>query len=345
MIITEEIQEYLITAAEKIINIDSPSGYTKEAVAFLKSEVEKMGYDTSLSTKGNLLVKVEGHNNNKTLGISAHIDTLGLMVRSIKSDGKLAFTKIGGPLLPTLDGEYCRIITRDKKVYTGTILSTSPSVHVYADAGELKRVEDTMEIRLDELVYSKEDVLKLGIQNGDIIAIDPKFTCTGSGFIKSRFLDDKISSAIILAYLKYLSLNDQKPANDLQIIFSTYEEVGHGAASLPEKIDELLAIDMGCIGKDLSCNEEDVSICAKDSSGPYDYDIVSRLLSLAKDNNLKYAIDIYPYYGSDVSSALRGGNDIKGALIGPGVSASHGMERTHRNALLNTLKLLIAYTK
>ena len=345
MIITEEIQEYLITAAENIINIDSPSGYTKEAVTFLKSEVEKMGYETSLSTKGNLLVKVEGHNNNKTLGISAHIDTLGLMVRSIKSDGKLAFTRIGGPLLPTLDGEYCRIITRDKKVYTGTILSTSPSVHVYADAGELKRIEDTMEIRLDELVYSKEDVLKLGIQNGDIIAIDPKFTCTGSGFIKSRFLDDKISSAIILAYLKYLSLNDQKPANDLQIIFSTYEEVGHGAACLPEKIDELLAIDMGCIGKDLSCNEEDVSICAKDSSGPYDYDIVSRLLSLAKEHDLKYAIDVYPYYGSDVSSALRGGNDIKGALIGPGVSASHGMERTHRNALLNTLKLLIAYTK
>lgn len=336
-------QTYVLDFAKQLLNIDSPSGFTNNAMKFIEEEAAKLGYETYRNAKGNVLIKVEGENTSETLGLSAHCDTLGLMVRSIKADGKLAVTKIGGPIMATLDGEYCRIITREGKIYTGTILSTSPAIHVHPDAATAPRDPDHMEIRIDEIVKDKKDVEALGIANGDFIAIDPKVQITDSGFIKSRFLDDKISASALMGVLKYLHDEQIKPKRNLLVMMSTYEEVGHGASSLPDHIHELLAVDMGCIGLDLSCTEQDVSICAKDSSGPYDYEMTSRLISLAKQHNLSYAVDIYPQYGSDVSAALKGGNDIRGALIGPGVHASHGMERTHIQGVEQTMKLVLAY--
>jgi putative aminopeptidase FrvX len=302
-----------------------------------------LGYSTTKTKKGNLIIDVEGESE-EILGLSAHVDTLGAMVRSITSDGQLKFTTIGGPIWPTLDGEYCTIKTRDSKEFTGTFLSTSPSSHVYKKAGSETRNPDNMTVRIDEVVKNKEDVEKLGIRPGDFIFFDPKTTVTKSGFIKSRFLDDKISVAIIFGLLKHLKDENIKPRQNLKIIISTYEEVGHGASFIPE-VDEMIAVDMGCIGEDLSCTEYDVSICAKDSSGPYDYEIISKLVDISKREKLNYVTDIYPFYGSDVSAAYRGGTDFRGGLIGPGVHASHGMERTHKDALESTLKLLINYLK
>ena len=336
-------KEYILEFAKQLLSIDSPTGYTKKAIDFVADTVSSMGYRVKRTQKGNLLIYVDGRSKEKTIGLCAHCDTLGLMVRSIKKDGKLAVTNIGGPIIPTLDGEYCRIYTRDGRVYTGTILSTSPAAHVFKDASSKPREIDTMEIRIDEVVNNKEDVKALGIQNGDFIAIDPKVQITDSGFIKSRFLDDKISVASLVGVLH--ELKEKQIVLPYQAIFmmSTYEEVGHGMAYIPEEITELLAVDMGCIGEDLACTEQDVSICAKDSSGPYDYAFTTRLIELAKREKLSYAVDIYPMYGSDVSAARNGGNDIKGALIGPGVHASHGMERTHIHGVLQTMKLIIAY--
>lgn len=334
---------YVLELAKTLLKIDSPSGYTKKAIHFLEMEAEQMGYHTEQSEKGNLFIHVSGKNHDKTVGLCAHCDTLGLMVRSIKSNGTLALTKIGGPIIPTLDSEYCRIYTRDGRVYTGTILSTSPATHVYQDANTKKREIDEMEVRIDEVVKTKEDVKALGIENGDIVAIDPKVEITESGFIKSRFLDDKISASALFGVLKFMKDFDVVPEYDTIFIMSTYEEVGHGCAYIPKQISELLAVDMGCIGLDLSCTEYDVSICAKDSNGPYDYDLTSKLIHLAKEEELSYAVDIYPFYGSDVGAALSGGNNIRGALIGPGVHASHGMERTHYQAVEHTMKLILAY--
>lgn len=328
--------------AYELYAIDSPSGYTKKAIEFLENKAKSLGFETSRNQKGNLHVFVPGKDHSYKVGVSAHTDTLGLMVRSINGDGTLRFTNIGGPILPTLDGEYCRIITRDGKVYTGTILSTSPAVHVFKDASTAPRNADTMIVKIDEIVKSKDDVLKLGIMNGDIIAIDPKTTFTDSGFIKSRFLDDKISVCTLFEILNMIHEDKIELAHDTYFIVTTYEEVGHGAANLPQ-IDELLACDMGCIGQDLTCTEYDVSICAKDSTGPYDYEMVSKLIELAKKEECQYAVDIYPFYGSDVGAALGAGHNIKGALIGPGVAASHGMERTHMQAIESTVKLLLAY--
>lgn len=326
---------------EKIFNIDSPTGYTKDVINYLDEVITELGYLTERNKKGNLVVSVKGEKD-YTLGLSAHVDTLGLMVRSIMPSGHLRFTMLGGMLLPTLDGEYCRVHTRSGKVYTGTILSTSPSVHVFKDSRSKMRDEDNMYIRLDENVKSKKDTLDLGIGNGDIVAVEPKFTFTESGYVKTRFLDDKASVFILVTYLQRLKEQNKIPACNLKIIFTTYEEVGHGASQVPY-LDELLAVDMGCIGTDLECTEEQVSICAKDGSGPYDYEMTSKLIELAKENKLNYAVDIYPFYSSDASAALRGGADIKAGLIGAGIHASHGMERTHIEGIINTIKLIEAY--
>ena len=338
-------KEDTLTFLVDLLSIHSPSGYTTKAIDFLRETVEELGYETETTPKGNLHVQVTGNDTSQTRGLSAHVDTLGLMVRSINSDGTLALTKLGGPLTPTLDGEYCDVITRDGTIYTGTILSKSPSIHVYTDASTKARDIDNLVVKLDERVKNKKDVQDLGILNGDIVAYDPKVEVTESGFIKSRFLDDKASVAILVSILKMMKEKNVVPTTNLTFIFSTYEEVGHGAAWIPEDITELLAVDMGAIGLDLDCTEYDVSICAKDSSGPYDYELTTQLINFAKEQKLDFAVDIYPMYGSDASAALRGGANIRAALIGPGVSSSHGMERTHIDALANTFKLINEYIR
>ena len=337
-----ELGKKILEFAKEILEIPSPTGYTTNVIEFLKTECSKRNLKCERINNGNLIIEISGKSD-YTLGLSAHVDTLGAIVRSINSNGTLRFSVLGGPILPTYDGEYCYIITRDNKVYTGTFLSNAPAVHVYKDSRSLPRNDETMHIRLDEVVKNKQDVLNLGITNGAFIALDPKTTITSSNYIKSRFLDDKISVAILFGLIDYYQANNITPNQTLKFIISTHEETGFGASYIPQ-VDELLAVEMGCIGEDLSCTEEDVSICAKDNAGPYNFEMTNRLIELAKYDNLNYAVDVYPFYSSDVSAALRGGNNIKGALIGPGVHASHGMERTHLNGVINTLKLLIAYT-
>ena len=200
-----------------------------------------------------------------------------------------------------------------------------------------------MYVRLDEEVSSAEEVSALGIRTGSVIALDPKMTVTESGFIKSRFLDDKAGSVCLLTALQAMKKESATPEYDTDFYFTNYEEVGHGAATVGGDADELLAVDMGCVGADLACKETQVSVCVKDGHGPYDYEMVERLLSLAKANQIDFAADVYPYYGSDVGAAWDAGADVKGGLIGPGVHASHGMERTHLKGVCATISLLCAY--
>ncbi|MGL4849688.1 MAG: M42 family metallopeptidase [Clostridium sp.] len=336
-------KELVLKRAKEILEFDSPTGFCFEIINKIEEIVKEYGYNFEKTNKGCGIITIDGESNEQTIGLCAHVDTLGAMVRSITPSGTLKFTILGGPIVPTLDSEYCTIRTRDGKIYTGTFLSTSPAAHVFEDSKSKPRDEKNMEIRIDEVVKNKKDVEELGINPGDFIFIDPKTVITESGFIKSRFIDDKGSVAALLSMLELIKRENIKLKYKTKILISVYEEVGHGSSYIPSDITELIAVDMGCIGDDLSCNEYQVSICAKDSSGPYDFNMTTDLVNLAKENNIDYAVDIYPMYGSDVSAALRGGNDIRGALIGPGVHASHGMERTHYIAIENTIKLLIAY--
>ena len=321
----------------------SPSGFTRQAVAVAQTIAHSLGYETRLSRKGNLTICVPGHDHSQTVGLCAHVDTLGLMVRSITDKGELLFTTVGGPSLPTLDGEYCTIFTRDGRRYTGTVLSLSPAVHVFDDARTRPRDIQNMYVRLDEKVRSADDVRALGIEVGDYIAYDAKTVFTESGFLKSRFIDDKGSVAILLTFLHWLKENGKSPRCNVEITFTVYEEVGHGGATFSPTLIELLAVDMGCVGLDLSCDEYTVSICAADSAGPYDYDMVTRLSNLARENHIPAVLDVYPHYSSDVAVAWKSGLDVPAALIGPGVQASHGMERTHVDAMLATLALVERY--
>ncbi|HBD63322.1 MAG TPA: aminopeptidase [Clostridiales bacterium] len=335
--------EYTLKLLEEIINIPSPSGYCKNVMLHIENAAAEQGYKVSKNNKGNRIIEIEGEDSSRCIGIPVHVDTLGAMVRSVNTDGTIRITTIGGNMFSTLDGEYCKIHTRAGKIYTGTILSASPAAHVYPDAKERARNEENMMVRLDEVVKNEADVKKLEIGAGDFISVEPKFMITPSGFVKSRYLDNKAGTACALSVMEMFRRLGTKPKYTTKIIVSSYEEVGHGCSSIPEDISELVAIDMGCIGLDLSCTEQDVSICAKDSSGPYDYDITGRLIELAEKYELNYAVDVYPMYSSDVSASLKGGNDIRGGLIGSGVHASHGMERTHIKGIESTIKLMYAY--
>ena len=331
----------ILEFGKNVLSIPSPTGFTNNVVEYLLKECEKRNIPAYKAVNGNLIAEIKGESD-YVVGLAAHADTLGAMVRSIKPDGTLRFSVLGGPILPTYDGEYCEVLTRDGRKFTGTFLSNSPAAHVHKDAKSAPRNEETMHVKLDEEVHSKEDVLKLGIGNGDFIAVDPKTVITESGFIKSRFLDDKISVAILFSVMDYLIENNITPKYTIKFIITVHEEEGFGASYIPE-VNELLAVDMGCVGEDLDGSEYKVSICAKDTGCPYNFDMTNKLISLAKSEKLDYAVDIFPYYSSDVITALRGGNNIRGALIGSGVAASHGMERTHLKGVTNTMKLVLAY--
>lgn len=329
------IKEQLYT----LTSIPSPSSFTEKVTDYLLSELSSLGYSPERSNKGNVFVTLGG--SGSPLVLAAHVDTLGAMVRSIKENGRLRPTTIGGHQWSTADGENCTIHTRDGRVYTGVVLNKEPSSHVADQKTEL--IEENMEILLDENVTSDQDTLALGIQTGDIIAMDPRTVVTESGYIKSRFLDDKLSAAILLGLARAVHEDAWKLNRKVSLLFTVYEEVGHGGSVVPDDTEEMISVDMGCVGSDLGCTERMVSICAKDSGGPYNYDLITALSNLAKEKKLDYAIDIYPHYGSDVETTLRAGYDIRHGLIGPGVYASHNYERSHMDGVHNTFELLKAY--
>lgn len=329
------IKEQLYT----LTSIPSPSSFTTKVTDYLLSELSSLGYSPERSNKGNVFVTLGG--SGSPLVLAAHVDTLGAMVRSIKENGRLRPTTIGGHQWSTADGENCTIHTRDGRVYTGVVLNKEPSSHVADQKTEL--IEENMEILLDENVTSDQDTLALGIQTGDIIAMDPRTVVTESGYIKSRFLDDKLSAAILLGLARAVREDAWKLSRKVSLLFTVYEEVGHGGSVVPDDTEEMISVDMGCVGSDLGCTERMVSICAKDSGGPYNYDLITALSNLAKEKKLDYAIDVYPHYGSDVETTLRAGYDIRHGLIGPGVYASHNYERSHMDGVRNTFELLKAY--
>jgi putative aminopeptidase FrvX len=336
------LKKDVVTILQELSAIYSPSGMTKEALEYIEQLAKRSGIKTSYTNKGALLV---GNHKKPEIAVAGHVDTLGLIVKDIKSDGNLAFSKIGGPILPAFEGKTARIFTDSGTIYTGSLVLNNPAAHVNKKASEIVRNENSMHIRLDAEVKNAKETRKLGIEIGDFIAFDPGFEYTETGFIKSHFLDDKAGCAVMIK--SFLELG-AKTLEKLPVVyfFSNYEEVGHGACSgLPQSIKELLVIDMGVVGDGVAGSEYAVSICVKDSSGPYDLDLRKKLIKLAKEKKISFKPDVFPYYGSDGSAALRAGLDAKVGLIGPGVSASHGNERTHLKGVKATLNLLQAYLK
>ncbi len=336
--------DFIVEETTTLLNIDSPTGYTEEAANWVKSEFEKLGFKATKTNKGGVVVDLTGEDKNDGLLLEAHADTLGGMVATIKDNGRLELTNLGGMNANNAETENVRVITKFDGIYEGTFQLNNASLHVNGEYNDTKRSWDTCEVVLDEDVKTKEDTEKLGISVGDIVCFEPNVRVTKSGYIKSRFLDDKLSVGIILGLAKYIKDEKAVPRRALYVHVTVFEEVGHGGcANVPEGVTEAVSVDMGCVGDGLTCTERQVSICAKDSGGPYSYPVVKGLVEAAKKSGADYAVDIYPHYGSDVEATLSAGSDIKHGLIGAGVYASHGYERSHRDGAENVLRLLTEY--
>ncbi|MEC5425006.1 M42 family metallopeptidase [Virgibacillus sp. C22-A2] len=329
---------------KKLVSIPSPSGNTTKVIQFVEEFLKDINVETKRNRKGGLIATLPGENNKEHRMLTAHVDTLGAMVKEVKANGRLRLDIIGGFKYNAIEGEYCEIHTSSGKVFTGTILMKQTSVHVYKDAGDAKRNQENMEVRIDEKVKKAGEIRDLGIEVGDFVSFDPRVQITKNGFIKSRHLDDKASVGILLQLIKNLKQENSKLPYTTHFLISNNEEIGYGGNSniTPETI-EYLAVDMGAMGEGQATDEYTVSICVKDASGPYHYGLRKHLVDLAEANEIKYKLDIYPYYGSDASAAIRSGHDIIHGLIGPGIDSSHAYERTHEESLLFTEQLLYHY--
>jgi putative aminopeptidase FrvX len=342
--IMEVNSERMAAFLKRIAETPSPSGNTSRVMEIVSGEFDKLGIPYFFTPKGTLIASIRGKNNDTQRTLSAHVDTLGAMVKEVKSSGRLSISPIGGYMGQSVEGAGCIIQTISGREYTGTIHTIKPSVHIHSDAKDLDRKIENYEIVIDEKVFTREDSLSLGIDVGDFVFIDPRTVITESGFIKSRHLDDKAGVAVLLEAAQCLLQSGETPPFTTNFFISAYEEVGHGAsASIPSGTVEFISVDMGAPGEGQNSTEYSVSICAKDSTGPYDLGLKKKLVELCKASGIDYRIDIYPHYGSDASAALQSGWDMRTALIGPGIFASHAYERTHKDALINTVKLVVSY--
>lgn len=331
---------------EQLVSIPSPSGYTEECIQFCNEFMQSKDVSTKVTNKGALIATIEGENTDRQRLLTAHVDTLGAMVKEVKADGKLRLSMIGGFRWNAVEGEYCNIHTSKGETYSGTILMHQASVHVYKDAGEAKRDAKNIEIRIDAEVRNSEDVRELGIGVGDFVSFEPRFEVTDTDFIKSRHLDDKASVALLLQLISEIKNQNITLPYTTHFYISNNEEIGYGGnASIPEQTAEYLAVDMGAIGDGQTTSEYVASICAKDATGPYHYELRKHLVQLAEKESIDYKVDIYPYYGSDASAAIKAGEDVKHALIGPGIDSSHAQERTHKRSLEHTFHLILAYVQ
>ena len=336
-------QSYLLSVMETLINTPSPVSYYEEVNPLLEKLAGELGYEVSFDRKRTGYIKVFGKDTTKTICVGAHLDTLGLRVRKIDKDGAIRVRNRGGINFNNIEGESVVVHTRDGKRYTGYVLCQSHSVHVFDDARTLTRDENSMMVLLDEDVHSEKEVKDLGIQHGDIISLEPHFTVTENGYIKSRFIDDKACVACALAVLKALKEQNLVPSCNVWFAFPHYEEIGHGGAYVPEEISEYLAMDIAVIGSDHIGSEKKVSICVKDNFSPYDRELTNRLVNCAKEAGIDYVEDVFYRYSTDANAAVRAGNNLQAAAFGMGTFSSHGMERTHIQAVMDTAKLLTAF--
>jgi putative aminopeptidase FrvX len=338
-------QDYMLEFLVGLLKTPSPTGFTGRAITYVEEALQAFpDLELSRTRKGALVAAWQGESSDAPRALTAHIDTLGAMVKEIKGSGRLKMTKIGSYAWNTVEGEGCTVFTQDEKEARGSILLTEASYHVHGvKVNELKRDDDNMEIRLDERTSSEKETSEIGIQVGDFVAFDPRVEVR-NGFIRSRHLDDKACAANILAAVKALSDEGLKPRQTTYLHISNYEEVGHGAAAgIPPEVVELISVDMAAVGAGQASDEYHATLCVKDSGGPYHFDLNRRMRQVAEEHSIPYKIDIYPFYGSDGEAYWRAGGDVSLALIGPGVDASHNYERTHIDGLTATTDWLIAY--
>lgn len=328
---------------ETLVHVPSPVGYYVQMNPVISQLAEELGETIWYDNKSTAYITLEGEDNSKTVLVGAHLDTIGMVVRCIDANGVIRVRQLGGINYCNLEGETVTIHTRDGRSYTGLMSCQSHSVHVFDDARTMERNENTMMVLLDEPVSSKADVNALGIRHGDIISVEPRCQITPNGYLKSRFIDDKAAVACCFTALKYMKEHGCKPKYRTLFAFPYGEEIGLGGTYVPAEVSEYVAVDIGLIGPGYDGTEHKVTICAKDASTPYDYELTNHLIALAERNGINHAVDIFYRYGTDANAALKAGNNLRAAAFGMAVYCSHGMERTHMDGLVATCDLLLSY--
>lgn len=337
------LQEMLVG----LLNTPSPTGLSQPAIAYTQQAFAPFGLHASLTPKGSLTLVWPGQSASAPRGLTAHVDTLGAMVKEIKPNGRLKLTKIGGFAWNTVEGEGCTVFTRWGEAVRGSLLVTAASSHIFGnETNEARRDDDHVEVRLDARTQNADQTRALGLGVGDVVAFDPRVECGPAGFVRSRHLDDKAAVACLWAAVAALQAAGERPAQTTYLHISNYEEVGHGAAAgLPADLHELLSVDMAAVGPGQASDEFSACICFKDSGGPYHPEMNRKLVTLAENAQIPYKVDTYPYYGSDGEAYWRAGGQARVGLCGPGVDASHNYERTHRDSLVATAQLLAEYLR
>ena len=336
-------ETYCLEQFQALLNIDSTTGQFREIQEYLAREIGRLGFPVILPHKGGVIADLGGEGN--TLAVTAHVDDIGLMVRRINPDGTLNVCPVGGLHPFYAVTENVRIHTRDGKIFTGTVCRTPGSIHVSGDElhNTLGDYRKNVCVVLDEPVSTAAVTRALGIETGDIIALEPRMTVS-NGYIKSRFIDDKACAAVLLAAMKSIRDGHVLLPRRVLACFSVYEEIGHGASWLPDGVTDILAVDIAPTGPDQTSDERKVSICAKDSRFPYHWEMTNELRAAAIRAGVDFVMDIFtPSYGSDGDTSIAAGYDVRHAAFGPGTANSHGYERTHMDALKNTYGLLMSY--
>ena len=335
--------QFLTDTMKRLIEVPSPVGYYEKMKPVIEELAASLGYAVTYDNRDTAYITVAGEDPSKTVCLSTHADTLGLMVRGINGDGTLRIRALGGINYANVEGENVTVHTRSGKTYTGMLICKHHSTHAYDDAKTMERNENTVYVLLDEDVKTAADVRALEIRNGDYVSIDPRFTLTETGYVKSRFIDNKAAMACSFAVLKAIKENGLKPQFNTVFSFSFYEEIGFGGVVVPAEISEYVAVDIAILGPDSDGSERAVTLCAKDAAMPYDYDLTNRLIAAAKRNGIDYAVDLFYRYGSDAGQAIKGGNNVRAAAFGMGVYSSHGVERAHLKGIEDTARLMLAY--
>ena len=335
--------QFMLDCLKELIDTPSPVSYYEEINPVIEKYGEMFGLPVTYGRKHTAYITLDGEDNSKTVMVGGHLDTLGMVVRRIDDDGCIRIRQLGGLNFCSLEGETVHVVTREGKKYSGLMVCQSHSVHVFDDAKTLTRDEKSMIVVLDEDVHSEKEVKELGIQHGDIISLEPHFTVTDNGYIKSRFIDDKACAACALAVLKAMKEQELVPSCSVWFAFPHYEEIGHGGSYVPEEVSQYIALDIGVLGPDHAGSEKKVSICVKDNFSPYDRELTDRLITCARDAGVDFVEDVFYRYSTDANAAVRAGNNVQAAAFGMGTFSSHGMERTHVQAVMDTAKLLAAF--
>lgn len=336
--------DYMNQVLADLIQTPSPTGDTEWVISLVESELDAMGITAIRTHKGSLVAKLDGLRDDRPRALSAHVDTLGAMVSQIKANGRLKLTALNGLEWNAVESEGLSVQTRQGRQIRGSLVLANGAVHVNREVMTTKRDQESLEVRLDERTSSSEETRVLGIEVGNFVYFDPRFERSESGFIRSRFLDDKACVACMLAALKSLRDAGVTPAQRTHALFSVHEEVGHGGFDgLPNDLAEYLVLDMACIGAGLQGDEYHCSICVKDAGGPYSRRLTEKIRTIADQAGIDLKPDIYPFYSSDGTAYWRSGGAAEVALIGPGVDTSHCYERTHTDALNDTSTIVAEY--